>query len=189
MFQKISQWLDRGTPHKAPEGRLCDDPDCQKTGEHRAPRSRQQLENGEQDWLWFCLEHIRDYNSKWNYYTGMNEEEQLQERLDDVVWQRPSWPLGDRHAKKKLNLECDDPLGIFDQNSRSSSLKSFSVNNQRLRDLKIFGLKDDFTKNELQQRYRLLAKEYHPDLNDKPETVEHFHEIKDAYERLKQSIL
>jgi hypothetical protein len=186
MFQKFSQWFDRGNPHKAPDGRLCDHSGCSQQGEHRAPRSRHQLEKGDQDWLWFCLEHVRDYNSKWNYYAGMSEADQLQERLDDIVWQRPSWPLGKQGEGKKIDVEFEDPLGIFDhQQRRPFSPQSFSVSKQRMEDLKLFELTEDFSKADLQQRYRALAKQYHPDTNGDAEAIEKFRQVKEAYERLK----
>lgn len=187
MFEKFSQWFDRGSPSKAPEGRVCDHPSCQQGGEYRAPKSRQQLEQGRQDWLWFCLEHIRQYNAGWNYYAGMNEKEQLRERLDDVVWQRPSWPLGDQRERKRLDVQFDDPLGIFEQwqQNRPSTEHGMPPNKQKNDDLELFDLREGFSKAELQQRYRLLAKKYHPDANQSPEAAEKFHQVKEAYERLK----
>ncbi|MBW8310116.1 MAG: DnaJ domain-containing protein [Candidatus Paracaedibacteraceae bacterium] len=186
MFEKFSQWFDRGNPHKAPDGHLCDHAGCPQPGEHRAPRSRHHLEKGSQDWLWFCLEHVRDYNSKWNYYTGMSEADQLQERLADVVWQRPSWPLGKQGDHKPFEVEFDDPLGIFDhQQRRPLSDPSFTVTKQRIEDLKLLDLQEDFSKTDLQQRYRALAKQYHPDTNQDPQAIDKFRQVKEAYERLK----
>lgn len=187
MFEKFSQWFDRGNPHKAPEGRVCDYPNCTNSGEYRAPKSRQQLEHGRQDWLWFCLEHVRDYNSSWNYYVGMSEDDQLRERLDDIVWQRPSWPLGNQGARQSFEADLDDPLGIFGQQKASAATQSaiISPNKQRLDDLILFQLQDGFTKVELQKRYRALAKQYHPDTNKAPEAVEKFRQVKEVYERLK----
>ncbi|WP_010302204.1 DnaJ domain-containing protein [Candidatus Odyssella thessalonicensis] len=187
MFHKFSQLFDRGNPHKAPEGRSCDYPDCSSTGEHRAPRSRQQLEKGEQDWLWFCLEHVRAYNSKWNYFDGMSEAAQLKERLDDMVWQRPSWPLGKQGAAEKYDLKFEDPLGIFDhQDTHTPPVAPPTVTSQRQADLTLLDLNDDFSKMDLQQRYRLLAKQYHPDTNPDADAVDKFRQVTEAYDRLKQ---
>ena len=67
---------------------------CVDKGIYRAPKSRYHLESGVDDWHWFCLIHIRDYNARWNYYNNMSETEIERERRADVTWQRPSWPLG-----------------------------------------------------------------------------------------------
>ena len=69
-----------GTAHAAP------------TGEFRAPRSRASLDL----FYWFCLEHVRVYNSAWNYYAGMSAHEIEREIRNDTVWLRtlPSTPRG-----------------------------------------------------------------------------------------------
>ncbi len=74
--------------------RPCDHPGCVGGGDFRAPKSRLDLH----DYHWFCLEHVRAYNSAWNYYAGMSDAEIEAEIRHDTVWQRPSWRLGDRHG-------------------------------------------------------------------------------------------
>jgi hypothetical protein len=59
-------------------------------GEFRAPKSRRHLK----EYWWFCLEHVREYNSTWDYYKGMSPGEIEAQLRADTSWQRPSWPLG-----------------------------------------------------------------------------------------------
>ena len=66
--------------------RSCDHPGCLGGGDFRAPKSRLDLH----DYHWFCLEHVRAYNSAWNYYAGMSDAEIEAEIRHDTVWQRPS---------------------------------------------------------------------------------------------------
>ena len=56
-------------PDPAAPGRTCDSPGCEALGEYRAPKSRRDLKN----YWWFCLEHVRAYNSTWDYYKGMSQ--------------------------------------------------------------------------------------------------------------------
>ena len=183
MFEKISQWFDRGNPHAAPSDKQCDHPTCMLVAEYRAPKSREQLEKGRQDWYWFCLDHVRDYNAKWNYYQGMTESEQLQERLADIVWQRPSWPLGEKNHAKKVTQEFDDPLGIFEKAAKRAPVSRKT--NQQRQDMDLMGLEEGFSLSDLSKSYRQLAKKYHPDTNKSPDALEKFRSIKEAYERLK----
>jgi hypothetical protein len=74
-----------------PPMRTCDHPGCIGVGDFRAPKSRLDLH----DYHWFCLEHVRAYNSAWNYYAEMSDVEIEAEIRHDTVWQRPSWRLGD----------------------------------------------------------------------------------------------
>ena len=54
-----------------PEIRCCDWPGCRDEGQHRAPKSRKEIET----YHWFCLGHVRQYNKGWNYYAGMSDAE------------------------------------------------------------------------------------------------------------------
>ena len=54
-----------------PGVQLCEWPDCAAEGEHRAPRSRDDMDS----YRWFCLEHAREYNKGWNYFAGMSDDE------------------------------------------------------------------------------------------------------------------
>ena len=64
----------RNTRHRAfdpdPDAppQCCDAPGCEKEAGYRAPRSRTTLN----DYFWFCLEHVREYNARWDYYKGMS---------------------------------------------------------------------------------------------------------------------
>ena len=54
-----------------PPVRACEHPGCPGGGEFRAPKSRLELDR----YYWFCLEHVRAYNSAWNYYAVINDSE------------------------------------------------------------------------------------------------------------------
>ena len=60
-----------------------------RAAEYPAPKSRDRLD----EYHWFCLEHVREYNKSWNFCDGMNEEIESEIR-EDTVWRRPTWPLG-----------------------------------------------------------------------------------------------
>src|SRR5438552_17733411 len=94
------------TAEPDPPVRLCDHPGCDAGADFRAPRSRLELDR----YYWFCLEHVRAYNSAWNYYRGMSEPEIEAEIRRDTVWQRPSWKLGERHGPIP---GMRDPFGLY----------------------------------------------------------------------------
>ena len=49
---------------------------------------------------------------------------------------------------------------------------------------KILGLKRDASNEEIYGAYRMLARQYHPDKNDAPGSVEIFKEVKEAIDIL-----
>ena len=69
--------------------RKCEHAGCVESGKYRAPKSPDILD----DYFWFCKEHVREYNLKWNFFDG-NSEEELQRQMDsDRVWERETKPL------------------------------------------------------------------------------------------------
>ena len=77
----------RRTREEAPRAtRACEWPDCGKPGTHRAPKGR-----GREGEYWrYCLDHVREYNLKWNFFHGATEEEFL-----EMVESRPFGDIPD----------------------------------------------------------------------------------------------
>lgn len=181
--------LDRGINQNAPASKICDHPGCQEEGIHRAPKSRHNLQNASNDWYWFCLEHIRIYNGTWNYYSNMSEMDQLQDRIDDTVGQRPTWPLGYFSSSKttKNGMEnsfnhAKDPFGFFEKNASSPNQKPVLLSKDQKGAIILFDLAYPFSHEELLKRYRILAKLHHPDANNNSlQANESFRKIGEAY--------
>src|SRR5690606_2527720 len=57
--------------------RACEHPGCPECGQYRAPRSPDHLA----EYLWFCKDHVREYNLKWNFFHGATEDE-INEQAD-----------------------------------------------------------------------------------------------------------
>ena len=51
--------------------RGCEHTGCEEAGQYRAPKSPDILD----DFFWFCKDHVREYNLKWNFFHGNTEEE------------------------------------------------------------------------------------------------------------------
>ena len=71
LFDKI-RIAPRG-PKRAPvraEATLCEWQGCKNAGSHRAPKGRSRER---EDWR-FCMEHVREYNQSYNYFSGMTDD-------------------------------------------------------------------------------------------------------------------
>ena len=57
--------------------RDCSRPGCTASGEFRAPADdgRRPGFDGPGDWRWLCLDHVREFNARYNYFNGMSPEE------------------------------------------------------------------------------------------------------------------
>jgi hypothetical protein len=141
----------------------CAQPGCVVAGEFKAPRSRAEVGKPE-NYLWFCLEHVRAYNAAWNYYQGMSDSEIERDLRHDTVWQRPTWPLGWRVAGAHIH----DPMQVFEQGRETRYERPPEKPRRGAEEeeaLAIFDLDPPFGQDELKRRYKSLVKQHHPDAN------------------------
>lgn len=177
----------RNTRHRAfdpdPDApqRCCDMPNCDKPAGYRAPRSRETLNQ----YYWFCLEHVREYNARWDYYKGMSPGQIEAHLRADIAWDRPSWAFGQSAARPSRQSfdeeEVLDPLDILGRNRRARAERKRQAAMPRapeglIEPLATLGLDWPVTLDEAKARYRTLARKHHPDTNNGD---------RDAEERLK----
>lgn len=180
-----------------PQTRVCERAGCNLAGEFRAPVNRDRLN----EYRWFCLEHVREYNSRWNYYEGMDETQIEAHTRADVTWRRPSWPLGGRTKRKGAPAydSLQDPYGLFEEmdilgaRQREQARKAAKQARNPLppaeRDaLGVLELEWPVTMDAVKARYKSLAKKHHPDANGGDKDAEEIlKEINRAYTTLKGS--
>ncbi len=139
-------------------------PGCPEAGGFRAPKSRSTLN---QYW-WFCLEHVREYNLAWDFYKGMTPGEIEAQVRSDTGWQRPTWPLGRLGAQAFDEAMLRDPLHILSAGRvrRGAAAAPKTVVPPDLRDpMQALGLDWPVSLDVLKARYKELAKRHHPDAN------------------------
>lgn len=174
------------TDPKAPP-RGCAAPDCPAAGEYRAPKDRSLRE-----YLWFCLEHVRQYNAGWDFYRGMGPADIESAIRLDAVGQRPTWPLG-RLGGIRLDPErVADPLGILRdtalQEKRRTPPRAEAPPELRVA-LGLLELEWPLDPATLKARYKELAKRYHPDANGGDRSAEdRFKDINRAYSLLRSRV-
>ena len=172
-----------------PATRACDHPGCAGEGEYRAPKNRLQLN----DYYWFCLDHVREYNRAWDYYAGMSTDQIEAEVRRDTTWQRPSWPLGfwtvqekflrDR-AAKGFSFEFGREAGQTE--SEEKKQRRQAARNAEEEALVVLELTPPVDFPRIKARYRELVKIHHPDANGGDKAAEEkLKEINQAYNTLK----
>lgn len=175
----------------------CEHPGCGCDATHRAPRSRWPEQHG---YYGFCIEHVRAYNERWDYYSGMSAEEIELSRRDDVTWNRPSWGFGGR----------DLPPGWHNAALRSAFSRMFgdewtagesaAARENHKADMRMaadiraaLDLLDvataPVTFSAIKQAYKRLAKQHHPDISSgDPDAEERFKIVNEAYALLKKHV-
>ncbi len=170
--------------------RLCDHPGCQEAGQYRAPKSPDSLD----EFYWFCREHVREYNLKWNFFNGSTEEE-LEAQIDkDRVWERETKPFGQQgdEARAWSRLGVDDPHQILGANATQNPGKSITGTRKlppkERKALEILEARDHWTKVEIRKQYKSLVKDLHPDMNGGDRTDEdRLQEVVWAWDQIKES--
>lgn len=175
----------------------CDHPGCAHPGLHKAPKNRHRLN----EYFWFCLDHVRDYNQQWNYYQGLDETEVEWMRRHETVWERPSWPFGPKAQYKKFREsfarqwhDFRDRFGIFDdmgddqaQFYRHNRSQANDMDNQAVRALNTLGLTPPLNFARVKSHYRDLVKQFHPDLHGgNKDAEERFKSINEAFQTIKK---
>jgi len=143
---------------------MCDWPDCRDTGDHRAPRSRDRLD----EFHWFCLDHVRIYNRAWNYYVGMSDQEVEACVRSDTTWNRPSWPFAGAQPEHWSfdDQNIDDPFGVLGRDGKKSGhMPPAELSGPQRQALADFDLDFPVTIDEVKARYKELVKRHHPDAN------------------------
>lgn len=166
--------------------RHCDHPGCSHQGEYRAPQARDRLN----DYFWFCLDHVREYNLAWNYYAGMSQDEIESELRRDTTWQRPTWPLGTKGCTRRFTFSVDDPFGIFEgeaeEEQQARRSRPATPEDEAMR---LMELEGPISLAILKSRYKELVKRHHPDANNGDKSAEErFKRINQAYNTLKASL-
>ena len=157
--------LERSKP--APDVRPCDYPACSAAGEYRAPKSRRTVDG----YYWFCLEHVRQYNSSWNYFEGMTDAEIERYQRDSIIGHRPTWRFGTRSGDTGFGDVFNDAGGIFGPDvgpfgaaGQPAPACRAPKPGEKLA-LAQLDLHWPATLKEVKERYKELVKRHHPDAN------------------------
>ena len=155
---------------------MCQHPECDEAGKYRAPLNPDNLE----EFRWFCLAHIREFNQKWNFFENHTQEELEEQFAADRVWERPTSPFGDNNeAERKqtpeekawARLGIKDAHEVLGDNATRNHGRGSDVGSaKRLppaerKAIDILDAKDHWTKTELRKQYKALVKVLHPDMN------------------------
>ena len=161
-------------PQSGNTKRKCDHEGCNKKGEYRAPKDRSL-----KDYYWFCLEHVKEYNAKWNYYDGISDHEAEEEKKPKMHFKsKIKYQFGFGYEKEfnffdEYDVDFSTVDGLFYTREEKSYLETMDLSGENL------NLKS------LKKQYKKLAKKYHPDANHGDKDMEEkFKQLTHAYNHL-----
>ncbi len=196
IFDKI-RIKPRGAKKKEQEARAantCAWEGCDKPGAHKAPMGR----NREGQYLNFCLDHVRQYNKNFNYFSGLNDDEIAKYQKENVTGHRPTWKMGTRKPDEPVREDRLRATPGWHANVRSrytadgkrvtsggGPRKLKRLEEKALRDL---GLPANASADHITKKYKALVKQHHPDANGGDRSTEdRLRQIIQSYKHLKQA--
>lgn len=150
---------------------------CDQPGEYRAPKANHK----EGEYHNFCLEHVRHYNTTFNFFAGMSQKE-MEERLNRWAETdgRPSWGFGakpgaagprmPRREARDPSKRFQDPLNIFARYARAQQRgpqpeRVVPLHENDRRAFEALGFQGRAKSDDIKQAYKRLVKLHHPDAN------------------------
>lgn len=177
-------------------GRLCAEPGCAEAGEFRAPliEGANVGRDGPPQFRWLCLDHVRAFNSGYNFFRGMSPDEIHDAQRPLAGWERETRAFNaaggaDRPPKWADFADPLDAIGARFQRGMPPERKDGRPLSGRDREaLRILALDPDSDRTALRRRYSDLVRKYHPDRNGGDRSHEgQLQRVIEAYQQLKGS--
>ena len=181
-------------------GRACAEPGCDAPGEFRAPPAEGSGygAEGPRPYRWFCLDHVRAFNARYNFFNGMSAEEIHAQQRPFAGWERETRAFahsgGDVPPKWG---DFSDPLDAIGARFRRAAAGAGGEDQRKdgrplsaldRRSLKVLGLAIDIDRRGLRTRYAELVRQYHPDRNGGDRSFEaKLQDVIAAYTQLKSA--
>jgi len=188
LFDKVRVKPDKDRRRKT-DGPECQWAGCKEKATHRAPKGRDR----DKDYWRFCLDHVRQYNQSYNYFSGMSDAAVMAYQKDALTGHRPTWKMGTGKGTARPDFQGfggqADPFGLFGEGLRAEQqarAETRPVRNAERKALDTLGLEVGVTAHQVKMRFKELVKRHHPDANGGDRSTEHrLIEIIQSYNYLK----
>jgi hypothetical protein len=180
---------------RRPETPGCEWKGCANEATHRAPKGRAR----ENEYWHFCIEHVREYNHSYNYFSGMSDDAVMRYQKDAITGHRPTWKMGTGKTPAGSDFGprgSRDPFNVFREFGAGADAKPKAerveppraVRNAERKALHELGLDVGADKAEIKAKFKVLVKRHHPDANGGDRATEDkLREIIQAYNYLKST--
>ena len=167
---------------------ICEWENCSQNGKFKAPLEKDNSKN----YKWLCEQHIKLFNSNWNYFEGMSQNEIENFIKSDITWHRPTQQFGssDNFFNILWNNALSDKFNFFKEEKINNGLKNRKFNEKDKDAFKIMGLESNADWSIIQKKFKTLVKKFHPDRNSGNKEFENkLKKITLAYSHLKVTMI
>jgi curved DNA-binding protein CbpA len=170
LFDRIRVRRNPRRPTRAAVG-MCEWAGCDRPGTHRAPKGR-----GREGEYWrYCLDHVRLYNSSYNYFAGLSDDDVIAYQKEALTGHRPTWRMGMNASRRAggatepsggqgPGFTWHDPFGFFEgAGTTRPEADARPVHNAERKAFEVLGLEINAGAIEIKARFKELVKRHHPD--------------------------
>tara|TARA_Y100000590_G_scaffold263609_1_gene295776 strand:- start:69 stop:596 length:528 start_codon:yes stop_codon:yes gene_type:complete len=142
---------------------ICDWNKCEKIGKYKAPLEK----DNSKDFRMLCLDHVKEFNKNWNYFSGMSDEQICEFIKSDMTWHKPtqSFNSSDSFFKILWNNALKDEIGKMKLDKNYNYMRKFKYNNDDIKAFSILGISIGLKWEKINEKFKKLVKKLHPDMN------------------------
>ena len=142
---------------------ICDYKNCKKIGKHKAPIEK----DNSKKFKWLCLDHIKEFNKRWDYFKGMSDHEIYNSLKSDMTWHKPtqSFNSPDNFFNILWKNTLNEGKNILNSEYGKKIKTKINFSNKDIGAFKIIGLEVGTKWDIIQNQFKKLVKKYHPDMN------------------------
>ena len=114
-----------------------------------------------------CLKHVKEFNKNWNYFSGMNDNQVISFLKSDMTWHKPtqSFSSSDNFFKVLWNNTLKDEFDYKKVKSDYNYMRQFKFDHKDIKAFEILGLSIGMKWAKIQEKFKILVKKFHPDMN------------------------
>tara|TARA_B100002051_G_scaffold263812_1_gene287889 strand:+ start:18 stop:545 length:528 start_codon:yes stop_codon:yes gene_type:complete len=142
---------------------ICDWNNCEMEGLYKAPKEKDNSKN----YRLLCLDHVKEFNKNWNYFSGMNDQQIVEFLKSDIIWHKPtqSFSSSDNFFKVLWNNALSDEMDKFKLKNEFNHMNKFKFNSSDIKAFSILGICVGLKWEKIQEKFKKLVKKFHPDMN------------------------
>ena len=142
---------------------ICDWNNCKEVGEFKAPIEK----DNSKKFRMLCLKHIKEFNKNWNYFSGMSDSQVINFLKSDMTWHKPtqSFSSSDNFFKVLWNNTLKDDSENRKIKNDYDYMRQFKFDHKDIKAFEILGLNVGMKWGEIQGKFKVLVKKFHPDMN------------------------
>lgn len=160
---------------RVPRDEPCAVPGCPHEGEFRAPSGHRPSQDGPPAYRWLCLDHVREFNARYDYFAGMSADQIYAAQSPTHGWESESRAF---RAAGSADLpprwaDFKDPIDALgarfrqrmDEAKREAQDRARGISPDQRRAFATLELEAGASRRDIRSAYSRLVRRFHPDRN------------------------